>query len=146
MSRWVVIGTVLLLGAVGTLISLPGTSEANPTRTLHVSELYSVFGGATIDDHCCDNEGSCDGSGISCADAGAQEECEGTYQDDEFAVNKLVCSLPQTGATCIEDDQSVVCRKRTQCVWNADESQCVLSATRFIEVHVPKSCSDDCQM
>lgn len=123
------VGLVLFLAIAGTARAV--TTDWGP-RTLHPNELYSIYGGGSFADKCCDrldevcdkdfleNEGECDNN-----DAGTACKQDFTWLIDDG--NRLFCVGDMPDHHCSEDTHNSphFCQAYIRCTWDPVFNVCM---------------------
>jgi hypothetical protein len=115
-----------------------------PGRTLHPNELWSVCGGETFEDRCCDTIQRCITDDV--CDAEEEEACVEFDFGEENPQNSNLdgCNAGPEGTTCTEDDDDNICLLIWSCRWNPFMGGFCEKNQAIDTEPAPKSCDDDC--
>ena len=150
MRNWIGFGLILCFGLIGVMAADVSASS----RSLSLSELTKVRGGATQANLCCVDDPGCLTAPALCKDALPGEMppmpesswCSARKEIAQVGNTKKACGIPMNiGKTCTYSTVPSICLFTYQCRWDVPMSKCVVNNGGAVNtVNVPSTCTDDC--
>lgn len=139
--RLSILSSVALLVS-GTYLSIAANGGG---RAISTAELWSIYGGATFEDSCCQTLAGCVNILPDCPDTGQKGVCNSSKVGGTLPGNNKSCTWvgPMGGYSC-EEDGGHVCADGYFCKWDDIQQSCGVDSTSTWVFIAPDTCSDNC--